>query len=112
VRAGRGFGKLVAGRFNAVVVAAMERIVKVAVPAVVPALATVGVMLQVGRYCAPVGELLRTHAKATGPVNPFTGVTETVSVFAVVAPAAIVNGEPVTVNGGVSVNGTVAPAPA
>jgi hypothetical protein len=99
---------LALGTASALVVAPVELIVKVADTALEPVTFTEGVMAQLGGYCVPVAGLLRTHKRLTNPVNPFTGVMETVPVLPVVAPGvAMVNGAPATVNGIVTVTGTV-----
>ena len=67
---------LALGTASALVVEPVELMVKVAVTALEPVTFTKGVMMQVGRGCAPVGEVVRAQNKLTFPVNPFTGVME------------------------------------
>jgi hypothetical protein len=74
-------------------VAAVVEIVRIAVPAPAPVIAT-GLFepkLRVGGYWAPEG------LEATLPVKPPLGVTEMVEVLPVVAPGATVTAVPLTV---------------
>ena len=71
--------------------------VRVAVPAVAPAMFTgvVDPKLSVGRFAAPVGLALIMAVNATGPVKPFKGVTVMVEAFPAFAPEFIVSDVPV-----------------
>ena len=77
----------------------MVVMVRVAVPAAVPAILTglVEPKLKVGKYWAPAGLEVRAAVRATLPVKPPMGVTVMVDVFPVVAPGATVTAVPLIV---------------
>jgi hypothetical protein len=80
-------------------VAAVVEIVRIAVPAPAPVIAT-GLFepkLRVGGYWAPEGLEVTVAVRATLPVKPPLGVTEMVEVLPVVAPGATVTAVPLTV---------------
>jgi len=91
--------------FAIAAVAAVVLTVSVAVPAVVPVIATGELTEQVGGSVSFVGVI--AQLKVTLPVNPPPGVTVIVDVFPVVAPGAIVIA-PLFVNVTVSVAETAA----
>ena len=80
-------------------VAAVVKMVSVAVPAVAPAILTglVEPKLKVGGYWAPAGLEVTAAVNATLPVKPPAGVIVIVEVFPVVAPFAIVTAVPLIV---------------
>jgi hypothetical protein len=84
-------------------------IVRVAVPADVPAMATglVEPKLNVGRCWAPDGLEVIEAVSATLPVNPPTGVTVIVELFPVVSPGATETAVPLIVKLGFTVVVTV-----
>jgi hypothetical protein len=86
------------GRTRAALVAAVVEMVRVAVPAVVPAMITglVEPKLKVGRYWAPAGLVVMTAVNATLPVKPPAGVTVIVDVFPEIAPGATETAVPVS----------------
>ena len=79
------------GEFSNAVAAAEVWMVRVAVPGVVPVMATLGVdpKLNVGGSTAPAGLEERAATKATVPVNPPAGVTVIVEVLLVVLPGVV-----------------------
>jgi len=87
------------------VVVAVVVMVSVAVPAAVPVMLTGEVVpkLRVGAEAAPLGLDVTAAVSATLPVKLAAGVTVTVDVLPVVAPAAMVTAAPETENvGGVT----------
>ena len=90
-------------------VAAVVKMVSIAVPAVVPVMPT-GVVepkLKVGGYCAPAGLEVTAAVNATLPVKPPAGVTVIVDVFPVVAPGETETAVPLTVKLGLTAGFTV-----
>lgn len=75
------------GGLRADVVAAVVPMVRDAVAAVVPTMVRGEGMAQVGGAPAPAGSAATAQVRATGPKNPPEGVTVTVAVLPVVAPA-------------------------
>lgn len=83
--------------------------VRLAVPAVAPAMLT-GVVepkLKVGGFTAPAGPEVTAAVSATLPVKPPDGVTVMMEMFPVVAPAVTVTAVPVTVKLGLTAVVTV-----
>jgi len=72
--------------------------VRVAVPAVAPAMFTglVEPKLTVGGYTAPAGPEVTAAVRTTLPVKPPAGVTVIVEVFPLVAPGATLTAVPLT----------------
>jgi hypothetical protein len=77
-------------------------IVKVRVPAVLPAIVRglVELKLKVGAAEAPLGLLVSAAVRVTLPVKPAIGVTVIVEVLPVVAPAPMLTGVPLIVKVG------------
>jgi hypothetical protein len=87
------------GRSRAAELAAVVKIVSVAVAGPVPVILTglVEPKVKVGGYCAPAGLDVRAAVITTLPVKPPAGVTVIVTVFPVDAPRATVTVVPVPV---------------